>query len=102
MREYIECPEQLPIHQLENAQCYWPQKADIFSLLEFNLAPINTTLKFDRNPVTGKIGKMQEIILQGAGETVRNSMFMTRAPAPLVDGVRGVLIYNLFILSKIN
>ncbi|EZA51202.1 hypothetical protein DMN91_012752 [Ooceraea biroi] len=89
LREYIECPEQLPIHQLDNTQCYWQRQADVLSLLEFDLAPIGTTLKFDRDPVTGKIGEMQEIILQGAGETARNSMSMTRAPGPLMDGVRG-------------
>lgn len=55
------------------------------------MAPINTTLRFDRDPITGKIGEMQEIVLQGAGETARNSMSMTRAPGPLTDGVRGAL-----------
>ncbi|EFN81266.1 helicase SKI2W [Harpegnathos saltator] len=89
MREYIEYPERLPIHQLDNAQCYWPRKPNIPSLLEYDLAPIGTTLKFDRDPVTGKIGEMQEIVLLGAGETARNSMSMTRAPGPLMDGVRG-------------
>lgn len=91
LREYIECPERLPIHQLDDAQCYWPRIPDVCSLLEYDLAPINTTLKFDRDPITGKIGEMQEIILQGAGETARNSMSMTRAPGPLMDGVRGAL-----------
>ncbi|XP_011160176.2 helicase SKI2W [Solenopsis invicta] len=89
LREYIECPERLPIHQLDNTQCYWPRKADVLSLLEFDLAPISTTLKFDRDPITGKIGEIQEINLQGTGETARNSMSMTRAPGSLTDGVRG-------------
>jgi len=61
-------------------------------LLEFDLAPVNTTLKFDRDPITGKIGEIQEIDLQGAGETARNSMSMTRAPGLLTDGVRGIPI----------
>ncbi|XP_011639222.1 helicase SKI2W [Pogonomyrmex barbatus] len=89
LREYIECPERLPIHQLDNTQCYWLRKSNVLSLLEFDLAPINTTLKFDRDPITGKIGEIQESVLQGAGETARNSMSMTRAPGPLTDGVRG-------------
>ncbi|XP_070172311.1 superkiller complex protein 2 isoform X1 [Polyergus mexicanus] len=89
LRDYIECPERLPIHQLDSAQCYWSRKPNVCSLLEFDLAPIDTTLKFDRDPITGKIGEMQEIVLQGAGETARNSMSMTRAPGPLTDGVRG-------------
>lgn len=100
LREYIECPERLPIHQLENAQCYWPRKADVLALLEFDLAPISTTLRFDRDLVTGKIGEIQEISLQSAGETARNSMSMTRAPAPRADGVRGTFIIKSF-LSRI-
>lgn len=102
LREYIECPERLPIHQLDNTQCYWPRKADILSLLEFDLAPVNTTLKFDRDPVTGKIGEIQEIYLQGAGETARNSMSMTRAPASLTDGVRGILILYQYVFFLIK
>ncbi|XP_024882516.1 helicase SKI2W-like [Temnothorax curvispinosus] len=89
LREYIECPERLPIHQLDSTQRYWPRRADVLSLLEFDLAPVSTTLRFDRDPVTGKIGEIQEICLQGAGETARNSMSMTRAPGSLADGVRG-------------
>ncbi|KAL0131489.1 hypothetical protein PUN28_002783 [Cardiocondyla obscurior] len=89
LQKYIECPERLPIHQLDNTQCYWARKADVLSLLEFDLAPVNTTLKFDRDPMTGKIGEIQEIYLKGAGETARNSMSMTRAPGSLTDGVRG-------------
>ncbi|XP_011863393.1 PREDICTED: helicase SKI2W [Vollenhovia emeryi] len=89
LREFIECPERLPIHQLDNTQCYWPRKADVLSLLEFDLAPVSTTLKFDRDPITGKIGEIQEVSMQGAGETARNSMSMTRAPGSLADGVRG-------------
>jgi len=77
---------------LDNTQCYWEREEDILSLLEHDLAPIGTTLKFDRDPLTGKIGKMQEIVLQGAGETARNSMSMSRAPGPLTDGVRGTVI----------
>ncbi|XP_070172313.1 superkiller complex protein 2 isoform X2 [Polyergus mexicanus] len=92
LRDYIECPERLPIHQLDSAQCYWSRKPNVCSLLEFDLAPIDTTLKFDRDPITGKIGEMQEIVLQGAGETARNSMSMTRAPGPLTDGVRDISI----------
>lgn len=94
MRGYIEYPERLPIHQLDNVQCYWPRKSNILSLLAYDLAPIGTTLKFDRDPVTGKIGEMQEIVLLGAGETARNSMSMTRAPGPLMDGVRGTLVLS--------
>lgn len=71
-------------------------------MLEFDLAPVSTTLKFDRDPITGKIGEIQEVDLQGAGETARNSMSMTRAPGSLTDGVRGTLFLSqyVFLLSR--
>ncbi|XP_046818992.1 helicase SKI2W [Vespa crabro] len=89
LKEYIECPERLPIHQLDHAQCYWPREPDICSLLEFDLAPLSTTLKFDRDPVTGRVGQMQEVILKGVGENARNSMSMKRIPGSVTDDVRG-------------
>ncbi|XP_012275603.1 helicase SKI2W [Orussus abietinus] len=97
LKGYIECPERLPIHQIENVQIYWPREPDVLSLLEFDLAPTGTTLKFDRDPMTGSLGKMQEVALQGAGETVRNSVSMTRAPGPPTEGVRGNANNILFL-----
>ncbi|XP_076234588.1 superkiller complex helicase subunit twister [Calliopsis andreniformis] len=89
LRGYIECIDKLPIHQLDYAQCYFPRKPDILSLLDSDLAPLGTTLKFDRDPITGQLGEMREIALKSAGETARNSMSMTRAPATTPDNVRG-------------
>ncbi|KAK2583646.1 hypothetical protein KPH14_009581 [Odynerus spinipes] len=89
LKEYIECPERLPIHHLDRAQCYWPREPDVLSLLEFDLAPLGTTLKFDRDPVTGRVGKMQEVVMKGVGKNSKNSMSMTRAPGPTADGITG-------------
>ncbi|KAG6800914.1 helicase SKI2W [Apis mellifera caucasica] len=89
LREYIECLDNLPIYHLDNAQCYWPRKPDILSLLNCDIAPLGTTLKFNRDPVTGKLGEMHEVPLKSAGETARNSMSMTRAPGPPSDIIRG-------------
>lgn len=89
LREYIECLDNLPMYHLDNAQCYWPRKLDILSFLNCDIAPLGTTLKFDRDPVTGKLGEMHEVPLKSAGETARNSMSMTRAPGPSSDNIRG-------------
>lgn len=78
------------MYHLNNAQCYWPRKLDILSCLNCDIAPLGTTLKFDRDPVTGKLGKMHEVPLKSAGETARNSMSMTRAPGPPSDNIRGI------------
>ncbi|XP_011306094.1 helicase SKI2W [Fopius arisanus] len=89
LKEYIQCPERLPIHQVENVQLYWPREPDTLALLEFDLSPVGTALKFDRDPITGCICGMREDILQGAGENAKNSMSMTRAPGPPMEGVQG-------------
>ncbi|CAD6226876.1 GSCOCG00005957001-RA-CDS [Cotesia congregata] len=87
--EYIECPEKLPIHQVENVQLYWPREPNILSLLEYDLSPLGTVLKYDRDPITGRITHMREDVLLGAGENAKNSMSMSRAPGPPMEGVQG-------------
>uniref|UniRef100_A0A6V7L8X4 Helicase ATP-binding domain-containing protein n=1 Tax=Bracon brevicornis TaxID=1563983 RepID=A0A6V7L8X4_9HYME len=89
LKEYIQCPEKLPIHQVENVQLYWPREPKPLAILEFDLSPLATTLKFDRDPITGRICRMREDVLQGAGENAKNSMSMTRAPGPPMEGVQG-------------
>ncbi|XP_043494630.1 helicase SKI2W [Polistes fuscatus] len=89
LNEYVECSEQLPIHQIDFAQCYWPRKPDVFSLLNYELSPHGTTLKFDRDPITGCLGQMQEIILEEVGKNSKNSMSMKRIPGAVTDDIRG-------------
>ncbi|XP_076659791.1 superkiller complex helicase subunit twister isoform X2 [Halictus rubicundus] len=89
LREYVVCLDNLPIYQLDNAQCYWPRKPNILSLLDFDIAPLGTILKFDCDPINGKREKMCEVVSKSAGETARNSMSMTRAPGPASECIRG-------------
>ncbi|XP_033217646.1 helicase SKI2W isoform X2 [Belonocnema kinseyi] len=89
LKKYVECPDKLPIHQLENIQCYWPRELDNVAILNYNLASVGHSLKFKRDPITGKIGEMLEVDLRSTGETARNSMSMMRAPGPSAEGVRG-------------
>ncbi|XP_076748700.1 superkiller complex helicase subunit twister [Xylocopa sonorina] len=89
LKEYIVCLDNLPIYHLDNAQCYWPRKPDILSLLDCDLAPLGTTLKFDRDPITGKLGEMHEVSLKSIGENAQNSMSMSRALGSSIDSVRG-------------
>ncbi|OXU24095.1 hypothetical protein TSAR_004469 [Trichomalopsis sarcophagae] len=89
LKEYIVNPEKLAIHQVDKVQQYWERKPKILSLLEANLTPLGTTLKYERDPITGHIGEIQEVMMQNIGETVRNSMSMARAPGPISEGVKG-------------
>ncbi|CAK9813928.1 Helicase SKI2W [Anthophora quadrimaculata] len=89
LTEYIECLDNLPIYHVDKAQCYWPRKPDFISLLDVDQAPVGTTLKFDRDPVNGKLGEMHEVAIKSVGETAQNSMSMTRAPSSSTDYLRG-------------
>ncbi|KAL7296485.1 hypothetical protein TKK_0009926 [Trichogramma kaykai] len=96
LKEYIVHPEKLPIHQLDKVQQYWNRTPNISTLLKSDLAPIGTTLKYERDPFTGSIGQIQEVTIQNIGETVRNSMSMSRAPGPVIENVKGNASNYLF------
>ncbi|XP_043472430.1 helicase SKI2W [Leptopilina heterotoma] len=89
LKAFIEYPDNLPIYNVDNIQCYWSREPDILALLNADLAPVGTCIRFRRDPITGKIGDMLEVTLQGTGENAKNSMLMTRAPGPPAEGVRG-------------
>lgn len=89
LKEYIVYPEKLPIHQLDRVQQYWDREPNISSLLHVDLAPAGTTLKYERDPITGCLGELQEFSVENVGQNVRNSMSMSRAPGPPMEGVKG-------------
>lgn len=91
---FIECPENLPIHQVDHTQCYWPREPNVEHLLKFETAPIGSKLKYEKDPVTGGVQDLREISLRNTGKTARNSMSMSRAPGPPCDGVRGYFNNN--------
>lgn len=95
LTKYVTDIERLQIYHLDNTQCHLPRESNVLSLLHFDLAPIGTTLKFNRNPITGELEDMKEVILKGAGETSKNSMSMNRAPGPVSEQIRGdFLLYS--------
>lgn len=49
LKDYIVNPENLPIHQYERHQEFWPRKPDATSLLHFDTSPASTTLKVRAN-----------------------------------------------------
>lgn len=44
LKEYIICPENLPIHSVENNQKFWPCESDIKKLIDVERTPVGTTL----------------------------------------------------------
>nr|CAI5856094.1 unnamed protein product [Callosobruchus analis] len=89
LKKYLLCPENLPIHQYEKNQEFWPRKPNPMELLHYEGSPLCTTLKVHRNPNTGEIIEFREVPIASAGATAKNSMSLNRAPAPPNEATRG-------------
>jgi antiviral helicase SKI2 len=96
LRNYLVCPERLPIHRYERNQEFWPREPNLKDLLYFEGSPLSTTLKVQRDPNTGEIIEFREIPVQSAGANARNSMSLNRAPAPPSEATRGNASYIPF------
>ncbi|RZB54411.1 helicase SKI2W, partial [Asbolus verrucosus] len=96
LKNYLICPERLPIHRYERNQEFWPREPNLKELLHFEGSPLSTTLKVQRDPNTGEIIEFQEIPLQSPGANARNSMSLNRSPAPPSEATRGNASYIPF------
>ncbi|XP_017775290.1 PREDICTED: helicase SKI2W [Nicrophorus vespilloides] len=97
LRNYLICPDKLPIHKYERSQEFWPRTSNYESLLHYDGSPLATTLKVQRDPNTGEITEFKEVPIQGAGATAKNSMSLTRAPGLPSETVRGCASYIPFM-----
>ncbi|CAH1977541.1 unnamed protein product [Acanthoscelides obtectus] len=89
LKKYLLCPENLPVHQYEKNQEFWPRKPNPIELLHYENSPLCTTLKVHRNPNTGEIMGFREVPVSSAGTTAKNSMSLNRDPAPQNEATRG-------------
>ncbi|XP_057669557.1 SKI2 subunit of superkiller complex protein isoform X1 [Diorhabda carinulata] len=96
LKKYLLCPENLPIHQYEKNQKFWPRQPKPEKLLYFEGSPLTTTLQVRRDPNTGEILDFKEVSLQSAGATAKNSMSLNRAPVPPTDATFGGASYKPF------
>ncbi|KAG5891420.1 hypothetical protein JTB14_031486 [Gonioctena quinquepunctata] len=96
LKKYLLHPENLPIHQFERNQKFWPREPNPKELLYFEGSPLSTTLKVQRDAITGDIVDFQEVLIHSAGATAKNSMSLTRTPAPPTEATRGNASYIPF------
>ncbi|CAG9821156.1 unnamed protein product [Phaedon cochleariae] len=96
LENYLLHPENLPIHQFEGNQQFWPRDPDPKELLYFEGSPLSSTLKVQRDPNTGEITDFREISIQCAGANAKNSMSLNRNPAPPTEATRGNASYIPF------
>ena len=83
IQNYLENPQLLPIHDLEIVQQYWKHEISPLQLCSAEIAPTPTTLRLDRDPFTGNISEVVEILTPHAGMTNKNSMSLQRIPGNL-------------------
>ncbi|KAI8491590.1 Helicase SKI2W [Branchiostoma belcheri] len=89
LRGYLQHPEDLPIHDFQKAQKFWPRERDPESLYSAELCPVQTTLQVDRNPTTGELLGYKEVYLQDTGISAKNSLSLRRPPGPPTEATRG-------------
>ncbi|KAK5649054.1 hypothetical protein RI129_003946 [Pyrocoelia pectoralis] len=87
--EYLTKPERLPIHDYERNQEFWPRKPDPTKLFHYDFSPLSTTLKVQRDMNTGEIIEFREVPIQNVGSTSKNSLLLTRQPAPPSEATWG-------------
>ncbi|KAF5305755.1 hypothetical protein FQR65_LT07651 [Abscondita terminalis] len=106
---YLTSPESLPIHDYEKNQEFWPREPNPSNLINYNFSPLSTTLKVQRDVNTGQILQFREVLINNAGSNSKNSMLLTREPAPPSESTWGSISNFPFVpagfaneLSELN
>ncbi|GBP54351.1 Helicase SKI2W [Eumeta japonica] len=97
VKEYLLCPEKLPIHKWERSINHWPRGTKIESLLEANDDEVepDTTLRVTRDLITGDIVGLEEIELDN--DENEDMLSMSRAPLPPSYATRGTTTQMPFL-----
>ncbi|XP_030766444.1 helicase SKI2W isoform X2 [Sitophilus oryzae] len=96
LQKYLLCPESLPIHEYERSQQIWLRNSIPEELIKYELSPVSTTLRVQRDLDSGRIIGFREVALNSVGATAKNSMSFDRAPAPPTDSTKGNALYVPF------
>ncbi|XP_045618795.1 superkiller complex protein 2-like [Procambarus clarkii] len=89
IEEYLLTPEKLPIHDPVHSRRWFPRHPNPTRLYSVSLLPASSCLEVERDPATGEISGLREIVNRDAGATAKNSLSMRRAPGPPEEIVRG-------------
>ncbi|XP_078603715.1 superkiller complex protein 2-like [Branchiostoma floridae x Branchiostoma japonicum] len=89
LRGYLQRPEDLPIHDFQPAQKFWPRERDPEALYSADVCPLQTTLQVERNPTSGELLGYKEVYLQDTGISAKNSLSLRRPPGPPTEATRG-------------
>ena len=94
---FLENPQLLPIHDLELVQQHWKKDVDTKQICKVDALPPPTMLLIGRDPVTGVMSDLDEILVPHAGMTNKTSMSMLRTPGRLSDSPFNSQYFHLSI-----
>ncbi|XP_071447333.1 superkiller complex protein 2 [Hetaerina americana] len=89
LQSFLLCTDKLPIHDFRNSQRFWKRTPNPTSLFDVSLSPLGTNLKVERDPTTGELLGLKEVVVRDVGAHARNSASLSRAPGPPSEAVRG-------------
>ncbi|XP_052720162.1 helicase SKI2W-like [Crassostrea angulata] len=88
LEDYLTCIEQVPVHDLNSAQRFWPREPHPENLYHAEVSGVQTTIQVDRNPTTGELLGYKEEYLESTSEG-KTSLSLRRPPGPAGQDVRG-------------
>ncbi|RXG73628.1 Helicase SKI2W [Armadillidium vulgare] len=89
LEHYLIDSESLPIHDYKYSRKFWPTYPEPKRLFSPTLNPLTTSLEVERDPATGYITGVKEILNKEHGSTAKNSFSLKRNPGPPEEAVRG-------------
>lgn len=88
LEDDLTCIEQVPVHDLNSAQRFWPREPHPENLYHAEVSGVQTTIQVDRNPTTGELLGYKEEYLESTSEG-KTSLSLRRPPGPAGQDVRG-------------
>nr|XP_034300417.1 helicase SKI2W-like [Crassostrea gigas] len=88
LEDYLTCIEQVPVHDFNSAQRFWPREPHPENLYHAEVSGVQTTIQVDRNPTTGELLGYKEEYLESTSEG-KTSLSLRRPPGPAGQDVRG-------------
>uniref|UniRef100_A0A8C5MUA5 SKI2 subunit of superkiller complex n=1 Tax=Leptobrachium leishanense TaxID=445787 RepID=A0A8C5MUA5_9ANUR len=89
IQKYLGDPEWLSMHHFDRSERSWPRTVDSPSLLHMEVTAAHMELSVERNPATGELLGITEVLVDHTGLSAQNSLSLRRPPGPPTQSVRG-------------
>ncbi|KAK6195918.1 hypothetical protein SNE40_001245 [Patella caerulea] len=89
LEKLLTCLDDLPIHDINRAQRFWPREKQPERLYSVDICPVQTTIQVERNPTTGQLIGFKESFIPDMGKSSNNSLSLRRSPSVNYQDIRG-------------